>query len=308
MKRVVLAVVLFAANANADTIWQKAQKPTPMGWFSNDELHRRVVRKLFDTRGIRVNDPIWGMQAFNPLDGALKELERHNAAASADARLRYDLGFVLAKLLRYESAAITFEKAYAFAKDHPLAEDGLFELAICYAKLGKHADEESAYLRALEVTDRASHKALVYSNLSESRMAQGKLEEGIDAAEMAILLEPDMASSRFNLALLKERVGDAAGALEAAKHGVELDPEGEYLTGDGVFFEPAYEKHWYLALRDQALSERELGDARTVLLMRALSEYRQWLDASDPKDRYRPRCEAAIARLEKLLKLTPKKK
>jgi tetratricopeptide (TPR) repeat protein len=239
-------------------------------------------------------------------EGARNLLVRHDAATSSDPRLRYDLGLVLAKLNRHAEAVVVLESAYAFAKDHPLAEDGVFELAICYAKLGEHAKEESAYLRAIEATDRQLHKAVIYSNLAESRMAQGQLDEAIDAAESSILLDGDNAASRYNLAILKDRSGDAAGALESAKHAIELDPKGDLLDGESVFFEPAYERHWYHALQRQALSERELGEPRKLLLMAALVAYQQWLEESAPTDRFRKRCEEAITRLEKQLKLKKK--
>jgi hypothetical protein len=85
-----------------------------------------------------------------------------------------------------------------------------------------------------------------------------------------------------------------------------MDPEGEYLDGDGVFFEPPYERQWYYALRSLALADQTLGDERTGHLMAALVAYRKWLDASEPTDRFRPRCVEDIARLETILKLKKK--
>ncbi len=304
-----IAIVLCATNAAADTIWQKAQKPAPAGVkLTADEVHRQVARVLADPERVPIIHPTSGASSLVQLEGALRVLTEFGAATSSDPRLRYDLGFVLAKLLKKADCAVAFEGAYAFAKDHAFAGEAMFELAICYSKLGKHAEEESAYLRALPLADRNSLKAIIHSNLSEARMAQGKVDEGIEAAETAILLAPDMASGQYNLAILKDRGGDAAGALESARHAVELDPENEYLDGDGVFFEPAYERYWYYALRDLALAERELGDARGLLLLAALVDYGKWLEASDPSDRYRKRCEENIARLEKILKLKPQKK
>ncbi len=298
-----IALLVFATNAHADNIWQKAQTPPKPGMLSNDELHRQVAVTYQKARATRTNDPIFGGSSYAPLINEVDKLERHNAATSSDPRLRYDLGLVLAKLPDCKRAVVALENAFAFAKDHPFAEDGLFELAICYSKLGRHAEEESAYVRALEATDRQSHKAIVYSNLAEARMAQGKLSAGIDAAESAIELERDMASARYNLAILRDRSGDAFGALESARHAIELDADGEYIDGEGVFFEPAYEKHWYYALRDLALAERTFGPERTSLLMAALVDYRKWLEESDATDRFRKRCEENITRLEKQLKL-----
>lgn len=308
MKRAVVALLLtLALPARADSIWEKAKTPPKPGLLTNDEVHRLAAVALHTARSTRANDPIFGGQTVAPLFGARDMLVRHSAATSSDPRLRYDLGLVLAKLRDCKASVVVLENAVAFARTHPFVEDGSFELGICYSLLGRHGDEERAYLIALDVTDRRTHKAIVYSNLAESRMAQGKLQAGIEAAENAIEIEPDFASARYNLAILKDRSGDAFGALDAAKHAVELDPEGEYLDGEGVFFEPPYEKNWYYALRDLALADRTMGDERVGHLMAALVAYRKWLDAAEPDDRYRPRCLEDVARIEKLLKLKPPK-
>jgi tetratricopeptide (TPR) repeat protein len=307
MKRAVLALLLlFALPARADSIWDKAKTPPAKGLLNNDDAHRLAAIALHKARTAKATDPIFGGQTQAALWPVADMLRRQGAPTSSDPRLRYDLGLVLAKVRDCKNAVVVLEDALKFAKSHPFAEDGAFELAICYSLLGKHADEERAYGIALESTDRAMHKSVIYSNLSESRMAQGKLKEGIEAAEAAIDLEPDFASARYNLAILKDRVGDAFGALDAAKHAVAMDPEGEYLDGDGVFFEPPYERQWYYALRSLALADQTLGDERTGHLMAALVAYRKWLDASEPTDRFRPRCVEDIARLETILKLKKK--
>lgn len=309
MRRALFAlIVTLALPARADSIWEKAKAPPQTkAELTNDQQHNIVAAVLHRNRKKSILDPLHGAEVIAEVSGALNVLERHNASASADPRIRYDLGFALAKLRRFKEATVAFEGALKLAKDHPFAQDGAFELALAYSLLGKHADEERAYLVALEVTDRISHKAVIYSNLAESRMAQGKLEPAIEAAELSIELEADFASARYNLAILKDRSGDPSGALEAAKHALEQDPEAEYLDGDGVFFEPAYEKQWYYALRYLALADRSTGDERTNHLLAALVSYRKWLDAADAADRYRPRCVDAITRLEKMLKLKPPK-
>lgn len=300
-----IALALFATNTHADNIWQKAQTPPKPELLTNDEVHRQVALAYHRAGEIPTNHPIFGAQPIMVYEGAKNLLVRHDAAKSSDPRLRYDLGLVLAKLRRYAEAAEALEGAYAFAKDHPLADDGLFELAICYSKLGEHAKEEGAYLRALDVTDRQWRQAMIYSNLAESRLAQGKLALAMDAVETAIALDPDNPAPRYNRAVLLDRMGLDSQALEEAKHAVEYDPKGELIDGDGVFFEPPYEKHWYHALRDLALAERG-GPDRTTHLMAALVDYRKWLEDSEPTDRYRKRCEENIARLEKQLKLKKK--
>jgi tetratricopeptide (TPR) repeat protein len=300
-----IAALASAAPARAESIWEKAKTPPKPGVLGPDEVHRQVASLYHGAEVTRVDHPLFGGQALAMLEGALAILVRNEAPSSTDPRLRYDHGLVLAKLRRYADAAVALESALASAPDHPFAAEGSFELALCYSHLNRHDDEERVYLVALRVTDRRGHKAIIHSNLAESRMAQGKLEAGIDAAETALELEPDLASAHLNLAILHDRNQNPAGALESARHALELDPNNDYLDGDGVFFEPSYEKHWYVALRALALADRSFGDERREHLVAALVAYRKWLDAAAPDDRFRPRAAEAVARVERLLKLKP---
>jgi tetratricopeptide (TPR) repeat protein len=307
MKRAVvaaLALLMCSARANADaSIWERAKSPVPTGFLSADELHRYVARLHQQSLLEKTNNPLGGGGAYASLQNARAVLERHEAAKSNDPRLRYDLGLVLARLPSCTEAAPVLEAALQLAPAHPFAEEGAFELAICYSRVGKHADEERAYLLAIDATDRWAHRAIIFSNLSESRMAQGKLESATAAAEQSITLAPDFASPRFNLAIIRDRAGDAFGALESARQAVALDPDGDLLDGEGVFYEPPYERHWYFALRNLALAEGAVADERTGLLIAALVQYQKWLDLAEPTDRYRVRAAENIARLEKQLKL-----
>jgi len=300
-----VATATGAMRADPASIWDKAKSPTKPGQLSADDIHRQVAALYHQAITTRVDDPLFGGQAQVALEGAYAILVRYDANKSSDPRLRYDFGLVLAKLRRYADAAAALEDALGFAKEHPFAADGAFELAICYSHLGKHEEEERAYLVVLELTDQEGVKAIAYSNLAESRMAQGKVVESIDAAESAIALRPDSASPHLNMAILQDRSGNPVASLVSAKHALELDPDGEYIDGEGVFFEPAYEKHWYVALREQALAERYFGDERKAHLMAALVAYRKWLDLAEPTNRFRLRAEEGVARVEKILKLKP---
>ncbi len=291
----------------APSIWEKAkEKPKPpldlrdaLTQLSVDEVHRQAGTLYTLAMRKPSRDPL----AISWLSGARTLLEENGAATSPDVRLRYDLGLVLARAHHCVEAVKVLDSALKMAPEHTFAEDGWFELAICSALLGNHVEEERAYLGALKVTDSHSRRATIYSNLSESRMAQGKIAAAIDAAETSIELEPDHPAASWNLAILRDRADEPAAALEAARHALEYDPELEGLTGDGVFFEPEYEREWYLALSELALAEREKGESRTMHLMAALARYQLWLEAAAPDDRFRTRALENVARLEKQLKL-----
>lgn len=297
------------ANAQP-SLWEKAKAPiVPAGKLSTDEVHRQAATayekaQMFGGCG-ELDDPLGGAQAISLLDGSRKLLESQNAEASADPRLRYDYGLVLSCLRRWPAAKKALEAAVKLAPHHVMAHDGWFELAITDAHLGDHAGEEKAYLEALDLTDRATSRSIIYSNLAESRMAQGKLAEAIDAAEQAIDLDGENPAARWNLAILHDRAGDSYRALEAARHALEYDPDLEMVEGSRVFFEPPYDREWYRALAELAMAERLTGDARNEHLMRALVAYGQFAEAAPESDKFRPRALENVERLEKILKLAP---
>lgn len=308
MRRFLLALALFAMPAPATaapTIWDLAKQKGET--LSTEEIHRQVAT-LYEEAGLlarysAASDPLGGAQVIAKLESARAILILHHALESKDARLRYDLGLVLSRLNRYVEGAAALENALAYAPGHAFASEAWFELALDCAHLGRHESEENAYIHALSLTERSGSRAVIFSNLSESRMAQGKLAAGIEAAETAIELEPDEPSPRWNLAVLSDRLGDAFGAVESARHALEYDPDLERIDGKFVFFEPQYEQHWYFAVAFLAMAERETGDQRKDHLMAALASYKKWLEEAEPTDRFRARAQENVDRLEKLLKL-----
>ncbi len=302
-----LAVAVAPAGP---TIWPAPKKTqTKSAAQADDEVHRTAATYLERARLLASRTPSAGGLPTDPevrslLEAARQLLEAHGARTSADVRLRFDLGLVLERLVRWADAAAVLEGAVALAPKHPLAESGWFALGVCYAHLGKHADEERAYLGALPVTERRVLRSIVYSNLAESRMQQGKLPEAIEAIETSIALEPDNPGAHWNRAILRDRDGDAWGALESARQALTMYPLLDFIDGDGVFFEPEYERNWYLALASLAHVEIAVTpDERKTSLMAALTFYRAWLDAAPADHRYRPRALDDVAAIEKRMGL-----
>lgn len=303
---VTLAATLSVAGTSiaGPTFWPAPKKAPPAKSPSDDEIHRTAATYLERSRLLDPSTPPTDPIAYPALEGARQLLETHGARTSKDVRLRFDLGLVLGRLAKWAEAAAVLEGAVALEPKHPLAESGWFELGVCYAHLGKHEDEERAYMGALVVTERRVHRAIVYSNLAESRMQQGKLQGALEAIETSIALEPDNPSAHWNRAVLRDRAGDAWGALESAREALSMDPVLEYIDGDHVFFEPAWERHWYLALSELARAEiAPTAAERKTALMAALTFYRAWLDAAPEDQRYRARALDDVAAIEKRLGL-----
>jgi tetratricopeptide (TPR) repeat protein len=296
------------------SLWSRAKEPgRPVGkpFKSTDEIHRTVATWYRDASvGPNIRDPMGGVLSYSRLRGARDLLEAHGAATSDDPRLRYDLGFVLAKMEDWKGAAFALDAATRFAPHHPFSEDGFFELGVSHAHLGRHVEEERAYLEALSRTDRRFGRSILLSNLAESRMAQGRLRDALDAVEESLVYDADNPAAHWNHAILLDRVGDGLGAIVAADRAIASDPDLLYIRaveGSGTFFEPDYEREWYLALASLAAAEGVVGEYRDLPLLAALAHYQAWLDAAPADARYRPRALDAVATLEVRLGLAKKK-
>jgi tetratricopeptide (TPR) repeat protein len=139
----------------------------------------------------------------------------------------------------------------------------LSSLAIAASRTGDEATAIAAYR---EVIALAAHRprqlALAHGNLAETLMMRGDLREALEhyrAAEEAATAadEPtSLALARYGLAAVLARLGERGAAVEAARRAVEADGDDlDTLRADGVFFEPAYEVHFYEALGHQARAD-----------------------------------------------------
>jgi serine/threonine protein kinase/tetratricopeptide (TPR) repeat protein len=179
------------------------------------------------------------------VDEAVTELER---ARGLDPR-QFEARYVLARLRfgqgAIEAAAGLFEEAARVRED----SQARFFAAQCYAALGRSADAEAAYRRALHVV--RQHLEL---NPDDSRAATlcavalcrlGERDEGLEWAQRARRIDPDDSGILYNVACLfalEGRREDALGCLEQAFSGgfgnwewIAHDPDLNSLRGDPRF-------------------------------------------------------------------------
>jgi tetratricopeptide (TPR) repeat protein len=246
--------------------------------------------------------------AIRELQAARAVLDRFGAETSRDVRLRYDLGLLLVRLDEYERAITVLRGALAMGPDYHRAPDAWFSLAISHAHLAQRDQEEKAYLEALAIADDPDFRAIVYANLAESRMGLGKLDEAIEAAEASLALYPDSALTRWTLAVIRDRQGDAFGALTEAKRAIALDPYYLQLESPEVFFEPERDLHWYRGLGELAHAEALQGDDRKMRLVSAMYEFDLYVGQAPDSDPWKARAQGHITDLEKTLALSPKTK
>ncbi len=267
----VLGGVLLAAPpaARADTppgLWGSAREP---GARARYDLHVRARQVLeFDARV--------ELAKYGALDHLRALLEDAHAETSPDVRLRFDLGEVYYRLDLLAEAVRVLEPALRAHEGHPAAADALMTLAVCYGKLDRPREEHDTYQRYLKVAVDLAElplgiavggpRANATLNLAESEMRLGNLRDAVAGYEEALALTGKLPATAgahqtaalavWGLAVALDRAREASRARAAASRALGLDPALAIIGQDkNVFFVPAYERLWYLALGASAQAE-----------------------------------------------------
>lgn len=254
-----LGVLGAVPSARADTppgLWGSVREP---GARARYDLHVRVRQVLeFDARV--------ELAKFGALDHARALLEDAHAETSPDVRLRFDLGEVYYRLDLLAEAVRVLEPALRAHEGHPAAADALVTLAYCYAKLDRPREEHDTYQRYLKVAVDVGPRANATLNLAESEMRLGNLRDAVAGYEDALVLTGKLPATSgahqtaalavWGLAVALDRSGEGSRARAAATRALGLDPGLAIISQDkNVFFVPAYERLWYLALGAGAQAE-----------------------------------------------------
>ncbi len=97
-------------------------------------------------------------------------------------------------------------------------------LGVALAEAGE-PDYESARQHFLEAVRLNPHYAEAYTNLGNSLLQQGKIEEAIGQFGRAIQVNAQYADAHFNLGLALERTGDIENAATSYRRTVRLKPD-----------------------------------------------------------------------------------
>ena len=138
------------------------------------------------------------------------------------------------------------------------------QIALWYSYACNNLDEYRYYYKAADWM-KASEKnaagcAMWYYRYSVALMYCGRLEEALDYAERGIQEEPDYPWIWLQVGKLRAHFGDKAGALDAVKQGLKLEPgDYEFLTLEkeikaGATLEQM-EYHWINPDADQTLQQ-----------------------------------------------------
>jgi tetratricopeptide (TPR) repeat protein len=282
------AIVLSCSvsHAGEPCLWEAAREPRR----SLDVAALRAAEAAYLQAGTS-NDP----RARRLLLHAVRTLDRADAANSPEPRVRFFFGRMLSRVDQDERAVEVLLDAIAFAPNHPSANEALFALAVCFARLGRSDQEILAYRQWLDCEWAREHRAVGLSNLAEAFMAAGRIDDAVRSYRDATVLAHDNALAHWGLAVALDRSGDPAGALEVARTALTYDPDAAQIDSPNVFFVPAHDRFWYHAIGSMARA----AIAKDVALQRAHWQraalfWQQYLDVAPVDDRWVP-----IARLRR---------
>lgn len=280
---VALALLLGSAGEalGAPTIWERVLRPRA---GLEERTRLEVERLLFEAELFGLHSKA----ARDRLELALRTLERIEAERAEDVRLRFRLGRILGLLGEHARAAAILEPLVAEAPAHPMVSEAFFRLAIAHTHAGasRRDDEIAMYDAFLRHVTAPGARAVALSNRAEARMARGELDAAIAdyRASLAIVADP---VATWGLAVALDRSGDFAAALAVADRALSLDPDDERLRNEGVFFLPAYERHWYEALGAIARARRASLPLEAALFWAsATARFTLYIDSADQDDRW----------------------
>ncbi len=312
-----LLVALAAAPARAETppsVWQRAARP---GLGEADRLHRDVSETIAAAQMARRNASL----RRTHLSRARAMLDEASALQSVDVRLRFDLGRVLELQDDHARAAEVLREALSDAPDHPSAAEAWLTLAYAAGHTDQSRLERDAYHAFLQRTVHESAKSTATLNLAECEMRLGNLDAAIVGYRAALQTSDELGRlyggydtyrlALWGLAVAQDRIGDPRSGARTAASALAEDP-GLALVGHGehVFFVPAYERAWYLAMGFSAMAEaRPAGGERLSARRAAFEQWSEYVQKAGPQDRWLPLARAHLARaksdLDRETKSTP---
>lgn len=301
-----LGVCAFVAPAvaiadTAPSFWERARDPEATARFA---LHTKVRQIL----AFEVDNPL---VRFGALDRARAVLEAEHAESSPDPRLRFDLGEVYYKLELHEDAVRVLGPAVRELEAHPAALEAIVTLAYSHAKLDHPREERDAYRLFLAHAVDTGPRATATLNLAEAEMRLGDLKLAIATYEEAIRIAsmlPSGASAHettalamWGLAVALDRAGETGRAKAEAARAASIDPNRAILGGPHVFFVPAYEIDWYLALgaaaeAASATSPHDAFDYRKI----AEDHFRAFVTKARSNDPWLPLARVRLREAERL--------
>jgi tetratricopeptide (TPR) repeat protein len=299
-----IAVLLTPHFARADTspgTWELVRDPIQRERW---KLHVRV-ENLLHAPVSEDGQPIDAVRnAEIHLELARELLEQADAEHSPDVRLRFDLGIVYERLAdsqerddMHQRAAEVLSSALGVAPEHPAAVTALQYLGYAYAHLDRPREELDVWRRYIpKLTDERS-RVVDKMNMGEAEMRLGRVDDALETFRDVLRLCGQLPNTStpnstyvltlWDLAVALDRSGDPRAAVDTAAKAsaivtigsTQLPMSGRSIIAQdpAVFFVPAWEREWYLALASSAAA-RDATDVRDAAAM--------WADAEHHWDSY----------------------
>lgn len=313
---------LAAAPARAGpSVWTAARDPSAQADAHTLAEASRALSKYERAR--------YGRGELSPvmapvyLGAALRILLDGGAERAADVRLRYVLAYALEQagqsLPIIDAGATTVDRervvrllrAVVDAPDTPpsLRADAYNDLAIAYARLGRHADEVDAYDRALELQPRAESRSVLLANRAEALMGLGDITRAVAGYRAALALVSassalDMmaygVTTLWGLAVALDRAGEIDQALDAIRLARAYDPGDVRLNSSSWFYGVPADEAWYKALGEwSAARQVDVDGVKLERYDRATRAWQEYLTRAPAASPWSAIARARLTQCEK---------
>lgn len=248
------------------------------------------------------------------LEAAIHRLELALRIAPDDAEILYQLARAKQRWVKErpgggeerldDEAIAIYERLRAIDPEYEPFEVA-FELGVLHTRAHRFDEAAREYERAMAQAPMFDmpESMTALANLAEVTMLSGDVARAAQHYERAVegarRAGATAALPLWGLAVALDRLGEHRAALDRAREALGASQGGtEILRSEGVFFEPAYEIHWYEAIGAEAIAEMEAdAQSRRDALARAVASWEAFLTQSDGESRWE---EVARANLERV--------
>lgn len=307
-----LVAVSFApiAQAQRSPLWTdrwsvardpRASRAAVLAADAEESLEESLVRQAELRLSQRPISPLTAQQevaiARTLLDAALRDARAALALAPANGLARFVIARAREQLDAAPQEVVTLARAALSALsegDRDRRATLLFSLGVAHTRLEQHAEAREAYEQIVGDSS-APSRATALCNLAEVHMYLNEVDASLARYNECARLMPTNATAWWGLAVAHDRAGHEADARSSADHAVSMDPDLNDINGEGVFYVPAFERHYYVAIAREAQARRPGSQAP---LTQALASWRAYETDGGPRAPWIARVRAHVRAIE----------
>ena len=292
-----IALTTSAAEARQPSVWRAAAQPQSK---REGDAIAKVDRWMSEVAHLRRRTPNSAGRRGILLNRARRKLEDVRAALSSRSDLRMRLAQVYYGLYDVEQDQQRMKQAvvqllFVARSNAPIMvrAEALNDLAICYARLGKHEAEIAAYAEAIAIEPHAESRAVLLANRAEAFMVRGRILDAVRGYRQSMRSTPSALYGRigvttmWGLGVALDRSGDLQGALAQIALARRYDPADQRIRSDTWFYVPPYDDSWYGALGAWQSARSSKDEVlRRAFYTEAVSLWRKYIAEAPPNDRW----------------------